>query len=142
MAQPKRRCYVDTNIWITAIQASGPESMRALEVIEDPERELLISAYVRLEVLPKPRFHNRQDQVENFTVMFSQAEDLPLYQSAIVNNAIDIAATHDLTPIDALHISTAMHGHAQEFVTLEKPTKPMFRVTEMTMVSIYQQSGV
>ena len=124
-----------------AIGADGPVARRALEAIEDPERQLLISGYTKLEVLPKPSFHKRTDQVESFSVLFSQAEEIPLEQTAIVNSAIEIAAKHDLTPIDALHISTAIHGNAEEFVTLEKPTKPMFRVVEMNMVSLYRESG-
>jgi hypothetical protein len=38
--------------------------------------------------------------------------------------------------MDALHIAAALAIDADEFVTTEKSTKPMYRVTEIRVVSI------
>jgi hypothetical protein len=39
--------------------------------------------------------------------------------------------------MDALHIAAALSVNASEFVTTEKLTKPMFRVSGIKIVSIY-----
>jgi hypothetical protein len=38
--------------------------------------------------------------------------------------------------MDALHITVALAIGAEEFITTEKSTKPMFRVMEIQMISI------
>jgi hypothetical protein len=43
---------------------------------------------------------------------------------------------YDLTPIDSLHISSALVANVDEFLTLEKNTKPMFNVQEINVISI------
>lgn len=47
------------------------------------------------------------------------------------------ASDYDLAPIDALHISAAVMADVDEFVTIEKDTKPMCRVREVTVISLY-----
>jgi hypothetical protein len=51
-----------------------------------------------------------------------------------------LASRYDLTPIDALHVSAAVIAGVDEFVTGEKDTKPMFRVQEVKVVSLYSTS--
>jgi hypothetical protein len=38
--------------------------------------------------------------------------------------------------MDALHIAAALSVNAEEFITTEKLTKPMHRVTELAVISI------
>jgi hypothetical protein len=38
--------------------------------------------------------------------------------------------------MDAVHIALALHTKVDVFVTKESPTKPMFRVKELSLVSI------
>jgi hypothetical protein len=40
--------------------------------------------------------------------------------------------------MDALHIAAAIEAKADELVTTEKSTKPMHRVTEVKVVSLYR----
>ncbi|AHJ28173.1 hypothetical protein NSP_18400 [Nodularia spumigena CCY9414] len=39
--------------------------------------------------------------------------------------------------MDALHVAAALSVGAEEFVTREKKTKPMFRVSSLKVVSIF-----
>ncbi|WP_313943082.1 MULTISPECIES: hypothetical protein [Calothrix] len=39
--------------------------------------------------------------------------------------------------MDALHVAAALSVGAEEFVTTEKNTKPMFRVSTINVVSIF-----
>jgi predicted nucleic acid-binding protein len=47
-----------------------------------------------------------------------------------------IAGKYGIAGMDALHIAAALSIGAEEFITTEKKTKPMFRVTELQMISI------
>lgn len=52
--------------------------------------------------------------------------------------AFDLAKTYNLSPIDALHAAAAYVGRADELVTMEKPTKPLCQIRELTVVSLYR----
>lgn len=51
-----------------------------------------------------------------------------------------MASKYDMTPIDALHIGAAAVAGVDEFVTMEKPTKPMCKVEEVKVVSIHSEA--
>jgi hypothetical protein len=53
------------------------------------------------------------------------------------NEAETIAARYGLAGPDALQIAAAIRLGVEEFVTTEKPGKPMFRVKELKVISIY-----
>jgi predicted nucleic acid-binding protein len=55
----------------------------------------------------------------------------------IVESAKRISSTYGIAAMDALHVAPALQMRAEEFVTTEKPSKPMFRVTEIQMQSIF-----
>jgi hypothetical protein len=132
------RTYVDTNVWIAVAQGKAEAAARALTILDDPTREALFSDYVRLESLPKPHFHRRQAEVDALNTLFEAASKLEVTRPEVVSRAIEIAATHDVQPMDALHLSVALLHGADEFVTFEQSTKPMFRITDLRMTSLYQ----
>jgi hypothetical protein len=39
--------------------------------------------------------------------------------------------------MDALHIAAALSTGAEEFLTTEKKTKPMFRISNINVISIF-----
>jgi hypothetical protein len=41
--------------------------------------------------------------------------------------------------MDALHIATALSVEAEAFITTERATKPMHRVAEIQVVSIFRE---
>ncbi len=133
----KRRTYVDSNVLIAAFQGDESTAQRAQAVLDDPKRALVISEYVRLETLPKPVFHRREEEVAFMQAIFAAAERVSTSDS-LVTNAVTLASKYDLAPVDSLHASAAIQAGVDEFVTLEKPNKPFFRLKEITMVSIYQ----
>ncbi|MGD9896829.1 MAG: type II toxin-antitoxin system VapC family toxin [Candidatus Methylacidiphilaceae bacterium] len=135
------RSYIDSNVWITAVQCEPEAARRAFVVLDDPQREILFSDLVRLETLPKPRFHCRQREVEALEALFEAAGKLPLEDPAIFQLAVDTAARHDLQPMDALHVAISQHFGIDEFVTFEKPTKPIFRVAGIKVLSLHLEKG-
>jgi predicted nucleic acid-binding protein len=135
-----KRTYVDANVLIAAFQGDEDTSRRAMEVLDDPRRKLVISGYLRLEVLPKPSFHRRQDEVEFMnTILENAAENIPSNPD-LTTSAINLASRYDLTPIDALHAGAAVTAGVDGLVTMEKPTKPLCRVTEVKVVSLHSSA--
>lgn len=134
----KQRVYIDTNIWIEAVQGDSESAGNALELLDSIDIQPVISDYILLETLPKPQFHCRLEQVEFFLQLFSGAEKLSPDQSTLTELAIRLAGQYDLSPMDALHSACALLGNVAAFITLEKPSKPFFRVPELRARSIYK----
>lgn len=130
-----KRTYVDTSVLIAAFKGKGELGRRARDVLDDPKRSLVVSDAVRLETLPKARYQERQEELKFLKAVFDQAECLAWSHSAL-QQAQDIAENHDIAAMDAIHVAHAIEAGVDEFVSAEKPTKPMFRVRSLVMRSI------
>jgi len=130
-----KRTYVDTCVLIAAFRAKGELGRRAIEILDDPDRTLVVSDAVRLEVFPKPRFHRIQEEVDFYEAVFEQSEKQP-WNLETLKRAHTLAEAHGIAAMDAIHVATALDAEVDEFISAEKPTKPMFDVTTLTMHSI------
>ncbi len=130
-----KRTYIDTCLLIAAFKGEGELGRRALRVLDDPERRLVVSDAVRLEAMPKARFHKQQEEVEFYEAVFSQAENIA-WDNTALQHAFVIAESHGVAAMDAIHVAHASAAGAEEFISAEKPTKPMFRVQTIAMRSI------
>ena len=135
-----KRTYIDANVLIAAFRGEEQVAQRALRVLDDPGRKLVVSDYLRLEVLPKPTFHKRQEEVEFMQTVFDGAAENLETSSDLTSRARAMASKYDMTPIDALHIGAAAVAGVDEFVTMENPTKPMCKVEEVKVVSIHSEA--
>ena len=81
-----KRAYIDTSVLIAAFQGKGALGRRALEVLDDPERALIVSDAVRLESLPKARYNKQGSEVACYEAVFNRADNLP-WDSAALQNA-------------------------------------------------------
>jgi predicted nucleic acid-binding protein len=132
-----KRTYIDANVLIAAFQGDESISRQAMEVLSDPERILVVSDYLRLEVLPKPTFHKRLEEVAFMeSVLNDASETIPSFPE-VTAQALQLASEYDITPMDAIHVGVALIAKVDELVTMEKPTKPMCRVKEVTVTSLY-----
>ncbi|MFH0824563.1 MAG: type II toxin-antitoxin system VapC family toxin [Pseudomonadota bacterium] len=132
-----KRTYLDANILLEAFLGKDGAWVRAMEVLDDPERSLVVSDYLRLEVLPKPIFHNRRQEVEFMQTILENASERVSTSPALTGRAVDLAGRYDMSPLDALHVSAAVEAGVDELVTLEKSSKPMCRVTEVKVISLH-----
>lgn len=130
-----KRTYIDTCLLIAAFKGEGELGRRALSVLDDPERALVVSDAVRLEAMPKARFHKQREEVEFYEAVFSQAENIA-WDSMALQQAFVIAESHGVAAMDAIHVAHAAMARVDEFVSAEKPTKPMFRVQTIALHSI------
>ena len=122
------RTFLDAGILIAAVRGQEKEAARALAILEDPERSFLTSTFLRMEVLPKAIYYQRPAEVALYERYFARAQSIPVSE-ALVAQAYTEACTFGLAALDALHLTFAKAGGAEEFITTENPTQPLFRVT-------------
>lgn len=130
-----KRTYIDANLLIAAFRGEGELGRRAIEILDDPDRALVASDAIRLEVMPKPLYEKRQHEIDFYDTVLDWAEHLK-WSTDTLYRAYDLAEKHGIAAMDAIHVATALDASVDEFVTAEKPTKPMFRVTALRMQSI------
>jgi hypothetical protein len=92
---------------------------------------------VRLELLPKARFEKRPKEVAFYESHFADCVGSQPLSQELGLEAEKLAARHGLAGPDALQIAAAIRQGVEEFYTSEKPGKPMFRVNEIRIVSLF-----
>jgi predicted nucleic acid-binding protein len=122
------RTFLDAGVLIAAVRGQEDEAARALAILEDPERSFVASDFLRMEVLPKAIYYQRPAEVALYERFFSRATLIAI-SAALVTQAYTEACTFGLSALDALHVTVAKAGEAEEFITTERPTTPLFRVT-------------
>jgi hypothetical protein len=133
---PKCITYVDANVLVSAFRGKDDVSNEALEVLDDEEREFVISDILVLETLPKPKFHKFEDEAKFMEAFFEGATRKVGSSPEITESAISLACQYNLGPRDALHVAAAVREKVDEFVTTEKNTKPMFQVQGLKLTSL------
>ena len=121
------RTYLDTSVILNAWKGQDEARIHALKILDDENRIILASVFLRLELLPKPTFHKNRLELDFLNLVFSRAE-LVADAARISEVAVDLAAEFDLAPMDALQAASAIVGQAAEFLSFEKPTKPIYRL--------------
>jgi hypothetical protein len=130
------RTFLDAGVLIAAIRGSPVPIERALGVINDPQRVFIASDFVRLEVLPKPLYFRQQHEVDFYEAYFAAVAELVEASRALVLQAYTEAQQVGLAGMDALHIAAAKAGGAEEFITTERPTTALFRVTGIPVTTL------
>lgn len=133
--------FIDSGVLITAATGAGGFYERAMEILDDPGRTFVSSDYVRLEVLPKAMYHGNDEEAEYYETFFESVSFWTQPSPTLAKRALEIACQFGLGARDALHVAAAEHEGADELVTSEKDTKPLFRVTTLQVVSIRDKDG-
>ena len=132
----KLRTFIDSGVLLAAFKAGGELAENALAVLGDPERQFVSSDFVRLELLPKPICYGNDSERLFYETFFASVEQLVRASSLLVEAAEREAEVVGLSVMDAQHIAAAKHAACDDFVTAEKPTKPLFRVTGIQVTTI------
>lgn len=127
--------FVDSSLLIAVAKGEKDIYEKALEIIDDPDREFVSSVYVKLETLPKATWLGREDQVEIYKEIFDKVSRWVPSSPELSQRALGLAGEHGLGAVDALHVAAA-ETEGAELVTAEKPTKPMLQVASVTAMSI------
>ena len=131
-----RKTYVDSGVLIAAFRGQGDPTARAMQILDDPTREFASSIYVKLETLPKAIYHNNVNEISFYQSFFQSVRQWADQLDIIAETAFTQASEFGLKAMDALHIAAAMSIDADEFVTTERSTKPIHRVTAVNVVSL------
>jgi predicted nucleic acid-binding protein len=127
--------YLDSGVIIAACRGDRAISDAAFAILEDSERKFIISNYVKLETLPGAVFLKYESQVLFYEEFYKECEIFPTSHN-LTCEALELAKKYGIGGIDALHVTIAINAGAKEFITNEKPTKPMFRVKEIKVTSL------
>jgi len=134
--------FIDTCALLVAFKGKEPMSSEAFKYLDDPDNQFVINQYLRLEALPKPKFHQQKDEVEFINAFLNMDENIEVMSSQHLSEAaLEIACKYDLSAVDALHVASAIEGGASKFVTNEKSTKPMFKVEGLDFISTLVRNG-
>ena len=131
------KTFLDSGVLLTAWR--GKDADAALAVMEDPGRQFYTSQLVKLELLPKPAFFKQEAEIEFYQTHFRAVKGEEPLSRELGEKAGELARQHGLAAVDALHLAAAIRQGATEFITAEKPGKPMFRVRGITVKSIHTQ---
>ncbi len=86
--------------------------------------------------MPKTIFHQQHEERDFYQTVFLQAEHFS-WSPDFFDSVKFLAQSYGLAAMDAIHLATAIAAQADEFVSGEKPGKPMFRVAEVKTVSLW-----
>jgi hypothetical protein len=64
---------VDAGVLIATARGGNVQAARAMEILDDPEREFAASVFLRLEVLPQAVFNKRVAEAAFYDAFFSTA---------------------------------------------------------------------
>jgi predicted nucleic acid-binding protein len=130
------RTYVDAGVLIAAVRGDPNVARSVFELLEDPEREFVASAFVRLEVLPKAIYQQRAAEIAFYHAYFSRVMAWADTSHELAARAEQEAARFGLSALDALHIAAALALAADQLVTTEGPRKPIHRAEGVRIVAI------
>jgi predicted nucleic acid-binding protein len=133
---PSQRTFIDSGVLLAGFRGTGQLAENALDILGDVERKFVTSDFVRLELLPKPICYGKDDERRFYEAFFASVEHIVRASRSLIEDAEHEAETFGLSAMDALHIAAAKRAECDEFVTAEKTTKPLFRVTGIIVTCI------
>ncbi|HEX3723335.1 MAG TPA: PIN domain-containing protein [Nitrolancea sp.] len=125
----KIRTFIDTGVLIATARGETNEMFqRAFAILDDPNRLFVSSDFVRLELMPKPVFNRRTEEVAFYIDFFDATGDWVDSSAELIDQAYDYGCRFGLSAFDSLHIAAASLAGADEFVTTERIHSPLLRV--------------
>jgi predicted nucleic acid-binding protein len=130
------RTFVDSGVLIAAARGEDVIAEAALNFLGDSTRVFVSSPFVRLEVLPKAIFNQKTVEAEFYETFFNAVATWATDTDSLIQQAHAIACHYGLAAMDALHVAAAIALDAEDLLTTEKPTKPMYRVPNLRVISV------
>jgi hypothetical protein len=66
------RTFLDSGVLIAAVSGRGGDTLSAITVVNDPEREFVSSVFIRLDLLPKAIHYGYTSEVDFYRRFLSQ----------------------------------------------------------------------
>jgi hypothetical protein len=120
--------FIDASVLNAAFRVQGGLDVqrRAFSVLSDPERIFIASFFLVMEVMPVVTCFKHP--ARDFYQIFFDAvvKENWVAPEPLLEPAHELACRYGLGAMDALHLTAAASRNA-EFVSAERPGKPMFR---------------
>jgi predicted nucleic acid-binding protein len=126
-----KRTYLDSSVLIQAVQ--GVDGDKTVALLEDPEREFVAATFLKLELLPQPTFHKRRAELAFLEDFFGRVAEWCEASEDLVATALAEAGAIPLSAVDAIHVAAAKRLKTDEFITAERPGKPLHKVRGLTV---------
>ena len=128
--------FIDSGILIAAARGNAPRAQLALDILADSDRVFGSSIFIKLEVLPKSVCYKQTLESEFYEAFFQGVTHWMSDLETLTQSAYQLACTYGLSGLDALNVAAAILLEADEFITTEKPTKPMYRVPDIQFMTV------
>ena len=132
-----KRTFVDAGVLIAAARGGNVQAARAMEILDDPEREFAASVFLQLEVLPQAVFNKRIAESAFYDAFFSTVTHWATNLNDVTTIAMREASINDVEALDALHVAAAASVGASELITTEKPSRSIHRARAIKVVTIH-----
>ena len=126
--------FLDAGVLMAGARGIEPITSQANSIVDDPNREFIVSIFLELETRPKAVYINRQSEAAWYESYFLAAQHSLEVNEAFLKRSYKLACVYGLGGFDALHAATALALKADEFITTEKPTKPIYRVPGLNVI--------
>lgn len=93
-----------------------------------------------LEVVPKAQYTGRLQEVRFYKRYFESVTAWADVDTDLLEDAATIAAKHGLSAVDGIHAAAALALNAKRLITTERKSKPLHRVTEIQISTIYREA--
>ena len=130
--------FIDSGVLVLAARGVEELSEQAISTITANDRELASSSLIKLEVLTKANYCRQTDEIEFYETFFGAVKYWADDIEKIIQDGYDMSCQYGLAAMDALHLAAAISVGAEEFITTEQPTKPMYRVTAIKVISLFE----
>jgi hypothetical protein len=75
------KTFIDSGVLIAAARGQGAISLRAVEILDDPNREFVSSPFLKLEVLPKAIYNQRKDETRATELITTEKPDKSIHRT-------------------------------------------------------------
>ena len=96
------KTYLDSGVLIAAAKGTYDVALAAMIILDDDQRQFCSSQFVKLEILPKAKFHKQQWEVEFYESYFAKCLFWAAPSQELVNLAEDLGVRYGINGMDAL----------------------------------------
>ena len=135
------RTYLDSGVLLACVQGDPEIGWRAVNLLSDNSRQFVSSTFLQLEIIPQAVYFRRADELQFYESFFRGVVEWALCDGLMLERGLDLACRYGLGGLDALHLRCALDLGAENFFTMEKPSKPLFRATGIRVLSLAHWNG-
>lgn len=130
------RTFFDTGVILRAFTSRFPDTTDlALALVTDPQREIVVSSLLALELYPSANFRQDMDEIALLDEFFALAAHRVEVDETFIEATIKEASRiYGIKAMDAAHLTAAKLAGCSEFITAEQPTKPLYHARGIKVI--------